>query len=75
MKIRFTGWQVGMRPIPFVRLLNNKAKLSLVESKRIKDQIVNSNELIEIEVEDDKIAKEILNEAQNLGVNCELIIN
>lgn len=73
-KIRFIGWQVGMRPIPFIKLLNIKAKLSLVESKKIKDGIVNNGEIFEIVINDDKIAQEILIEAQNLGVICELVL-
>ncbi len=74
-KIRFIGWQVGMRPIPFIKLLNIEAGLSLVESKRIKDRIVNNGEIIEIVIKHDKIAKKILIEAQNLGVICELVLD
>jgi hypothetical protein len=72
--IRFIGWKVGMRPIPFIKLLHVKAKLSLIESKRIKDRIVDGNEIIEVKVNSDKIALEILNEANDLGVIGELVI-
>ncbi|HNZ72291.1 MAG TPA: hypothetical protein PKJ43_06690 [Prolixibacteraceae bacterium] len=72
--IRFTGWRVGMRPILFIKLLHVKAKLSLVESKRIKDRIVDENEIVEVKMNSEKNAIEILNEAKELGVIGELII-
>jgi hypothetical protein len=72
-KIIFIGWQVGMRTIPFIRLLTKKAGLSLANSKKIKDRIVDNNERIEIIIKNDKLAKEILIEAHRYGVKCELV--
>ncbi len=73
LKIKFIGWQIGMRPIPFIKLLNKKAGLSLVKSKEIKDKIVDEGQSIEIIIRDEKIAHEIIVEAQKYGVLCELV--
>jgi hypothetical protein len=73
VKIKFLGWQIGMRPIPFIKLLNKKAGLSLVKSKEIKDKIVDEGQTIEISIRDEKIAHEIIFESQKNGVICKLI--
>ncbi len=67
-KIIFEDWEVGMRKIPFTKLLNEKAGLSLTEAKKLKDRLVDNNEIIEIEIGDEKLAKEILEEAQKFNV-------
>ncbi len=67
-KIIFDGWEVGMRKIPFTRLLNERAGLSLSEAKKLKDKLVDNDEVIEIEIDDENLAKEILEEAQKLKV-------
>lgn len=68
IKIIFDGWEVGMRKIPFIKLLNEKAGLTLSNAKRAKDNLVDKNEIIEIELENEKNAKEILCEAKSLKV-------
>lgn len=67
-KIIFDGWEVGMRKIPFIELLTKKAKLGLAEAKNIKDRLVNQNETIELEIDDENLAKEILDDAIKLNV-------
>jgi hypothetical protein len=71
-KIVFEGWEHGMRKIPFTKLLNEKAGLSLIEAKKIKDRLVDENQVIEIEVDNINIAKIIVEEAQNLKVRSRL---
>ena len=71
-KIIFEGWEVGMRKIPFMKLLNEKAGLSLKDSKNLKDRLVDNNEIIEIEVPDENLATEILAEAKRLKVKGRL---
>ncbi len=71
-KIIFEGWEVGMRKIPFTKLLNQKAGLSLLEAKKIKDRLVDNNEIIEIEIKEELLAKEILEEALKLKVKGRL---
>ncbi|WP_343555631.1 hypothetical protein [Sphingobacterium sp.] len=72
VKIIFESWDVGMRKIPFTKLLNEKAGLSLQEAKNLKDRLVDNNEIIEVEIDDEILAKEILEEAQKLKVNGRL---
>ncbi|NVN94200.1 MAG: hypothetical protein HXX18_02830 [Bacteroidetes bacterium] len=67
-KIIFEGWEVGMRKIPFIKLLNEKAGLNLSEAKKIKDRLVDNNEIVEIEIDDENLAKKILEEAKKLKV-------
>lgn len=67
-KIIFEGWEVGMKKIPFTKLLNDKAGLSLAEAKSMKDRLVDKNEIIEVEIADDSLSREILEEAKRLKV-------
>lgn len=71
-KIIFEGWEVGMKKIPFTKLLNERAGLSLKDAKSIKDRLVDNNEIIEIEISDENLATEILAEAKKLKVNGKL---
>ncbi|WP_313266395.1 hypothetical protein [Sphingobacterium sp.] len=68
----FESWDVGMRKIPFTKLLNEKAGLTLQEAKKLKDRLVDNNEIIEVEIDDEILAKAILEEAQKLKVNGRL---
>lgn len=68
IKIIFEGWEVGMRKIPFTKLLNEKVGLSLKDSKKLKDRLVNNNETIEIEISNENLAREILDQATKLKV-------
>ena len=69
--IVFKGWKVGMRGIPFVLLLREKTDISLKRAKDIKETIVD-NETIELTVPNDAVANEIVIEARELGVVCEI---
>lgn len=71
-KIIFEGWEVGMRKIPFTKLLNEKAGLTLKEAKNLKDRLVDYNEVITVEVENYNLASEIVQEAQRLKVKCRI---
>ncbi|HEY9008472.1 MAG TPA: hypothetical protein VIM75_20170 [Ohtaekwangia sp.] len=71
-RIIFEGWEVGMRKIPFTKLLNEKAGIPLTEAKKLKDRLVNDDEIIEIEIEDEDLAREILEQAQKLNVKGRL---
>lgn len=69
--IIFEGWEYGMQKIPFIKLLNTTAKLSLKESKRIKDLVVDG-EIVTINVISENLAYEIIREAIKLGVKCKI---
>ena len=70
-KVTFKGWEVGMRKIPFTRLLNEKGQLSLRDAKSIKDRLVNDDEIITVEFEDENLTKLIYEQSKELGVICE----
>jgi hypothetical protein len=72
IRIIFDGWNIGMRTIPFIRLLNEEAGLSLSKSKKLKDQLVNG-EQIEIVVRDKELANIILSNAIKLNVRGYII--
>ncbi len=68
--IIFEGWVKGMQKIPFIKLLNEEVGLSLKESKKIKDAIVDDKTMM-IEV-DDSVAEDIINKSTELGVVCKI---
>ncbi|MFC4476489.1 hypothetical protein [Flavobacterium chungangensis] len=70
-KIIFEGWEHGMQKIPFIKLLNLTAALSLKESKKNKDLIVDG-EIVTINLMSDDLANEIIKQARQLGVKCKL---
>lgn len=71
-KIIFEGWEVGMKKVAFTKLLSEKGGLSLSEAKTLKDRLVDKNEIIEIEIDDENLAKEILKEAKKIKVKGRL---
>jgi hypothetical protein len=77
-RLIFDGWEVGMRKIPFTKLLHEKANLSLADAKHIKDRLVNNDEVVEIEIEDEQLAREILADAKTLKVKgrveCDVVV-
>jgi len=69
--IIFRGWIKGMRGISFILLLREKTNLSLKNAKNIKERIVDG-EVITLPIADLSTAQEIIADATNLGVICEL---
>lgn len=72
-KLIFEGWNVGMRKIPFVRLLHEKAGLTLTEAKKIKDDIVDNDKIVELVIDDVNLAHDVYEEALKLLVKVRLI--
>jgi hypothetical protein len=70
-KIIFKGWKVGMRGIPFVKLLMAKANILLKKALEIKLGIM-EGEVIELSVVNIVTAILIILKARKLGVICEL---
>jgi hypothetical protein len=71
-KIIFTGWEAGMKKIPFIHMLEREMGLSLSESKRIKDQLVDENQILEIEVKDSIQASKIIEKCKELKVKAHI---
>lgn len=72
MKVIFEGWEPGMRKIPFIELLKEKAGLSLSEAKNIKDRLVDNGEVITLNLEDKIVAKDIVERAKDLKVKARI---
>ena len=70
-RIIFYEWEVGMKKVPFIKLLNKKAGFSLDEAKRMKDKLVDEDSTIEIII-DDELAKQITEEARQYQVLCKM---
>ena len=70
--ITLEGWEVGMRPIPFVKLLNQKVGLRLSLAKKLKDNLMNNNEAFEIIIKDESTAKKIVDELTDLKIKCKI---
>ena len=51
-----------------IHILKDKAGLSLGNAKKIKDRLINNDEIIELFIEDELLAKEILEDAIKLKV-------
>jgi hypothetical protein len=71
-KLIFYGWRTGMQKIPFIHLLKDKGGLTLSEAKKMKDRLVNNDEIIELIIEDELLAKEILQDALKLKVKAKM---
>jgi siroheme synthase (precorrin-2 oxidase/ferrochelatase) len=71
-KITFTGWEPGMKKIPFIKLLHEKAGLSLVDAKTLKDDLVDKRKIIVVEINDRNLADLILKEARELKVTGDI---
>jgi len=73
MIIIIEGWEVGMRPIPFVKLLNQKVGLRLSVAKKLKDDLMNNDESFEVILRDETTAKEIVDELKKMKVKCRIL--
>jgi hypothetical protein len=72
-KVRFKGWSNGTRKIRFIMLLHEEGNLSLRFAKDIKDKVIGGEEIVEVEFDDIETAIKIFNQAQKIGVICEMI--
>ncbi len=54
-------------------LLHEEGNLSLRFAKDIKDKVIGGEEIVEVEFDDIETAIKIFNQAQKIGVICEMI--
>lgn len=71
IKIKFTGWNIGMQQLKFIHLLNEKAGISPLDSFYIKEKVLNG-EPVTISVLNVEIANQIVMEAIEYGVKTEI---
>ncbi len=70
--IAMTGWQEGMRKVSLTKLQVELLGLSLKESKKNVDTLL-EGETIKIETNSSATAEEFVREAKKIGVLCKTI--
>lgn len=70
-RVRFTGWNRGLRKISLTDLLQRETDLSAADAKRIVDDIL-ENRSAEVIAKPDQ-ADRLVAEARTLGAICEVI--
>lgn len=73
-KVILDSWREGFEKISLTKLQVNMLGKSLTESKSNVDSLLDYKKII-LEIESLDLANEFLKEADNIGVNCELVID
>lgn len=71
-KVVMESWREGLMVLSLTKLQYEKLGLSLLQSKTNVDLLL-EDEVINLEIEDQNVAREFLKEADRLGVNCKMI--
>ena len=71
-KIILTGWRDGFEKVSLTKLQMELLNISLKESKKNVDSLLNGEEII-LEIGDDSISKDFLEKANEIGVNCKIL--
>ncbi len=73
VKLKFIGWEPGVRTISFTHLLQDEVGLSFKEAKEARHSIIDSNEIVEFDLPNIQKAMKVIEKARFLGVKCELV--
>ena len=68
-RIEFYGWGAGARKIPFIKLMQEEAGLSLTKAKDLKDRVIDRDEVVIVEVDDDKV-ENLISTARSYKLEC-----
>ncbi|HCT85680.1 MAG TPA: hypothetical protein DF296_10840 [Candidatus Margulisbacteria bacterium] len=68
------SWRKGLKKVSLTKLQVEILGKSLKESKSNVDLLLDDMEVI-IEIDNIDLAHEFLKEAENIGVNCKLLVN
>ena len=71
-KVILESWREGLQKISLSKLQNEKLGMSLTDSKKNVDMLLDDHSII-FEIEDEIVAQEFLVEAKRLGVNCKIL--
>lgn len=71
VKVIMESWREGLLKISLTKLQQEKLGISLADSKTNTDMLL-EDQIVILEIEDLKIAKEFLEEAERIGVNCKI---
>lgn len=71
-KVILESWREGLEKVSLTKLQIEKLGISLKKSKSNVDSLLEDEKII-LEIDDEILAKEFLNEAEKLGVNCKFM--
>lgn len=73
-KVILDSWREGLEKVSLTKLQVSMLGKSLTESKSNVDSLLDGKKII-IEIDSLDLAKKFLNNAEKIGVNCELILD
>lgn len=71
-KVVFESWREGLKAVSLVMLQKEMLGIGLKEAKTNLDNLLDDIQII-LEIDDENLAKEFLEEADKLGINCKFI--
>lgn len=71
-KVILESWREGLEKISLTKLQMDKLGMSLKESKLNVDALLEDERII-LEIDNEDLAREFLNEAEKIGVNCKVM--
>lgn len=73
-KVVFDNWREGLEKVSLTKLQVSMLGISLTQSKNNVDSLLNDKKVV-LEIDDLDLANEFVKEAENIGVNCEIVID
>jgi len=71
-KVVFESWREGLKAVSLVILQKEMLGIELKEAKTNLDNLLDDVQII-LEIDDENLAKEFLEAADKLGVNCRFV--
>lgn len=71
-KVIMESWREGLEKVSLTKLQNEKLRIPLVKSKSNTDMLLEGNSIV-LQIEDENKAREFLEEAERIGVNCKIL--
>lgn len=72
VKVILESWREELKKISLTKLQMEKLGMALKESKSNVDSLLD-NEKIILEIDDENLAKEFMEEAERIGVDCKFL--
>ncbi|MFH7014430.1 hypothetical protein ACHRV5_21460 [Flavobacterium sp. FlaQc-52] len=72
IKVIVESWRDGLEKVSLTKLQNENLGISLMNSKANTDRLLDDCSVI-LEIEDEKLATAFLEEANKIGVNCNIV--
>lgn len=71
-KVIMESWREGLEKVSLTKLQNEKLRIPLVKSKSNTDMFLEGNSIV-LQIEDENKAREFVEEAERIGVNCKIL--